>query len=63
MKKTKQVKKLETQPIINKLLYWSIFVFILKLIVILNIMQVNFNLSDGRILQIDNIWLGADGEN
>ena len=63
MKITKQVKKLETKPIINKLLYWSIFVFILKLIVILNIMQVNFNLSDGRILQIDNIWLGADGEN
>jgi hypothetical protein len=63
MKITKQVKKLETHPIINKLLYWSIFVFILKLIVILNITQVNFNLSGGRILQIDNIWLGADGEN
>lgn len=63
MKIIKQVKKLETQPIINKLLYWSIFVLILKLIVILNIAQVNFNLSDGRILQIDNIWLGADGEN
>jgi hypothetical protein len=38
-------------------------VFILKLIIILNIAQVNFNLSNGRILQIDNIWLGADGEN
>jgi hypothetical protein len=38
-------------------------VFIVKLIVILNISQVNFNLSSGRILQIDNIWLGADGEN
>jgi hypothetical protein len=63
MKKTKQVKKLETDPIVNKLLYWSIFVFILKLIVILNITQINFNLSDGRILQINDIWLGADGEN
>jgi hypothetical protein len=63
MKITKQVKKVETQPIINKLLYWSVFVFILKLIIIKNITQVSFNLSNGRILKIDNIWLGADGEN
>jgi hypothetical protein len=63
MKIAKQVKKVETQPIINKLLYWSIFVFIVKLIVISNISSVNFQFSDGRIFQIDNIWLGADGGN
>jgi hypothetical protein len=63
MKIAKQVKKVETQPIINKLLYWSIFVFIVKLITISNISSVNFQFSDGRIFQIDNIWLGADGGN
>lgn len=63
MKKAKQAKNLKTQSIRNKLLYWSIFTFILKLIIIFNITQVNFNLPDGRILEIDNIWLGADGEN
>jgi hypothetical protein len=63
MKTSKQVKKVETQPIINKLLYWSIFVFIVKLITISNISSVNFQFSDGRIFQIDNIWLGADGGN
>lgn len=63
MKIAKQVKKVETQPIINKLLYWSIFVFIVKLIIISNISSVNFQFSDGRIFQIDNIWLGADGGN
>jgi len=45
------------------LLYWSIFVFIVKLITISNISSVNFQFSDGRIFQIDNIWLGADGGN
>jgi hypothetical protein len=63
MKIAKQVKKVETQPIINKLLYWSIFVFIVKLITISNISSVNFQFSDGRIFKIDNIWLGADGGN
>ena len=63
MEKAKQAKNLKTQSIRNKLLYWSIFTFILKLIIIFNITQVNFNLPDGRILEIDNIWLGADGEN
>ena len=63
MKIAKQVKKVEIQPIINKLLYWSIFVFIVKLIIISNISSVNFQFSDGRIFQIDNIWLGADGGN
>ena len=63
MKIAKQVKKVETQPIIKKLLYWSVFVFILKLIIIFNISTVNFQFTDGRIFQIDNIWLGADGGN
>jgi len=43
-------------------LYWTISVFALKLIVLLNIQGGNIEIS-GRPFFLDNIWLGADGEN
>ncbi len=43
-------------------LYWTISVFALKLIVLLNIQGGNIEIS-GRPFLLDSVWLGADGEN
>ena len=42
--------------------YWSIGVFVLKLIVIARIVGISFPIG-GKPFSIDGIWLGADGEN
>jgi hypothetical protein len=42
--------------------YWSIGVFVLKLIVIAKIVGISFPIG-GKPFSIDGIWLGADGEN
>ena len=41
--------------------YWSIGVFVLKLIVITRIVGISFPIG-GKPFSIDGIWLGADGE-
>jgi hypothetical protein len=41
--------------------YWSIGVFVLKLIVIARIVGISFPIG-GKPFSIDGIWLGADGE-
>jgi len=42
--------------------YWSIGVFVLKLIIISSIVGISFPIG-GKPFSIDGIWLGADGEN
>jgi hypothetical protein len=43
-------------------IYWAIGLSILKLIVISKIVGISFPIS-GKLMSIDGIWLGADGEN
>ena len=60
-KKTISVSKTHTPT--KKLLYWSLIVFFIKILIIVNISIVNFQVSPNQIFKIDGIWLGADGEN
>ena len=60
-KKTISVSKTHTPT--KKLLYWSLIVFLIKILIIVNISIVNFQVSPNQIFKIDGIWLGADGEN
>ena len=46
----------------KKLLYWSGAIFLMKFLIVINISTYYFNVKGAPFL-IDNIWLGADGEN
>jgi hypothetical protein len=54
---------LKKDNLIKKLAFWAIAIFILKILVIYNIGEINFNLGNGQFTKINGIWLGADGEN
>ncbi len=54
---------LKKDNLIKKLAFWAIAIFVLKIFVIYNIGEINFNLGNGQFIKINGIWLGADGEN
>jgi len=54
---------LKKDNLIKKLAFWAIAIFILKIFIIYNIGEINFNLGNGQFIKINGIWLGADGEN
>ena len=54
---------LKKDNLIKKLAFWAIAIFILKIFIIYNISEINFNLGNGQFIKINGIWLGADGEN
>ena len=54
---------LKKDNLIKKLAFWALSSFILKLFIIYNIGEINFNLGNGQFIKINGIWLGADGEN
>ena len=58
-------KRARMAPIRNPsktFLYWTIAVFVVKLLIIFNIQGGNIEIS-GRPFFLDGVWLGADGEN
>jgi len=54
---------LKKDNLIKKLAFWAIAIFVLKIFIIYNIGEINFNLGNGQFIKINGIWLGADGEN
>jgi hypothetical protein len=60
--KTNRVQMRSEQRIIPKLIFWSIFGFVIKLIIILNIQPVNININDQNFISLNGIWAGSDAE-
>ena len=60
--KSKRASLLAKEPIPRKLLYWSGAIFLIKVIIAINISAYTFPVK-GESFLLDNIWLGADGEN
>jgi hypothetical protein len=54
---------LKKDNLIKKLAFLAIAIFVLKIFIIYNIGEINFNLGNGQFIKINGIWLGADGEN
>ena len=63
MKNKPNIKnKLNNKSLAKKFFYWSIAVLVFKILILINIASLNFNIGGGNFLKIYNIWLGADGE-
>ena len=60
--KSKRASLLAKENIPRKLLYWSGAIFLIKVIIAINISAYTFPVK-GESFLLDNIWLGADGEN
>ena len=60
--KSKRARMAPVRNLSNFFLYWAIAVFVVKLVIIFNIQGGNIEIS-GRPFFLDDIWLGADGEN
>ena len=60
--KSKRALMLAQDNIPKKLLYWSSAIVLIKFMIAVNISAFYFKVKDLPFL-IDNIWLGADGEN
>lgn len=60
--KSKHLLTLSQKSFAKTFMYWSIIVFVIKLLIILRIQGYNFKIS-GKPFLIDGAWLGADGEN
>ena len=54
---------LKKDNLIKKLAFWALSSFILKLFIIYNSGEINFNLGNDQFIKINGIRLGADGEN
>ena len=54
--------KLNNKRLAKFFFYWSIAVLVFKILILINIEGLNFNIGGGNFLKIYNIWLGADGE-
>jgi len=59
-KKKTVVQKSDT--LIKKLVFWSLAIFLLKILIIFNIGRINLNLGNGQLININGIWSGADGD-
>jgi hypothetical protein len=60
--KVKLAYKTSNKKILQSLFYWSCALFIIKMLISLNIGSSYFPVKGDPFL-LDNIWLGADGEN
>jgi hypothetical protein len=60
--KSKRASSLAKENIPRKLLYWSGALFLIKVMIAINISAYTFPVK-GESFLLDNIWLGADGEN
>ena len=60
--KSKRASLLAKENIPRKILYWSGAIFLIKVIIALSISSYTFPVK-GESFLLDNIWLGADGEN
>ena len=60
--KSKRALMVAQDNLPKKLLYWSSAIFLIKSLIAINISANYFNIKSAPFL-IDNIWLGADGEN
>jgi hypothetical protein len=59
----KKITNRKQDHLIKKLVFWSIAIFLLKIVIIYNIGRINLNLGNGQSVDINGIWLGADGDN
>ena len=60
--KSKRARMAPVRNLSKTFLYWTIAVFVVKLLIIFNIQGGNIEIS-GRPFFLDGVWLGADGEN
>lgn len=63
MSTKKKITNPKQDHLIKKLVFWSIAIFALKILIIYNIGRINLNLGNGQSMDINGIWLGADGDN
>ena len=63
MSAKKKITNRKQDHLIKKLVFWSIAIFLLKIVIIYNIGRINLNLGNGQSVDINGIWLGADGDN
>ena len=60
--KSKRARMVPQRNLAKAFLYWAITIFIIKLIIIFNIAESNYDVL-ANPYKIDGAWLGADGEN
>ena len=60
--KSKRARMAPVRNLNKTFLYWTIAVFVVKLLIIFNIQGGNIEISERQFF-LDGVWLGADGEN
>jgi hypothetical protein len=60
--KSKRARLAPQRDLKKTFLYWSVIVFLIKVIISFNIPALNIEVN-GKPFSLDGIWLGADGEN